>query len=157
MHLVALLFVANLAFAYSSFDKEDELYLIRSGHSSNLVLDATDPNQVKIEPYTGYSAQLWKFVRASKAGYFYIINHYTGDALDYQYRPTQKNKYLLKLAPLSQSSRQEYMINKNGRLSNVYTGENIDIVDAQFRHGTSVQLWGDNGDQAQEFNLQKKT
>ena len=77
MDLVALLLVVNLAFAHSSCNKENELYLIRSGHSNNLMLDATDPNQVKIQPFTGSSAQLWKIVRASRAGYFYIINHNT--------------------------------------------------------------------------------
>ncbi|XP_063903566.1 uncharacterized protein LOC135123000 isoform X1 [Zophobas morio] len=157
MDLAALLIVANLAFAYSACNKEKELYLIRSGHSSDLVLDAIDPNQVKIQPFTGSSTQLWKFVRASRGGYFYIINHNTSNALDYHYRPKKQNKYLLRTAPFVHNSRQEYMINKNGRLSNVNTVQNIDIVNAQFRPGTFVQLWADNGDEAQEFVLEKKT
>ncbi|XP_063903565.1 uncharacterized protein LOC135122998 [Zophobas morio] len=140
-------------------DKENELYLIKSGHSNNLMLDATDSDQVKIQPFSGSNVQLWKCVRASRAGYFYIINHNTGKALDYHYRPNQQNKYLLKTAPLctSTNSTQEFVINKNGRITNVYTGENIDIVDAQYRPGISVQLWADNGNQAQQFTLQKRT
>ena len=79
------------------------------------------------------------------------------NALDYHYRPKKQNKYLLRTAPFVHNSRQEYMINKNGRLSNVNTVQNIDIVNAQFRPGTFVQLWADNGDEAQEFVLEKKT
>ena len=57
--------------------KEDELYSIK-GRSSGLVLDASKPDQIQIQHYTGVPEQLWRFERGKHAGLFRIVNNATG-------------------------------------------------------------------------------
>ncbi|KAJ3648015.1 hypothetical protein Zmor_019851 [Zophobas morio] len=130
--------------------KEDELYSIR-GIASGLVLDASKPDQIQIQRYTGVPAQLWRFERGTHAGLFRIVNHATGTALSY--KDYKDGWYIL---TVKKASKQEFMININNTITNVETTWNMDVLDNKLRPGTLVGLYVTNGNRAQLFKLQEK-
>ena len=78
MYLFLPIVYLSLVATLSTTCSDDDLYVIRSAAPSGLVLDATDPTQIKIQHFNGFSTQLWKFERAPRPGLYYIINSYSG-------------------------------------------------------------------------------
>ncbi|KAJ3648017.1 hypothetical protein Zmor_019853 [Zophobas morio] len=134
----------------SDCSKEDELYVIRSV-SSGLVLDASEPDQIQIQYFTGFAQQLWRFERGTHAGLFRIVNNATGTPLDYHYY--LDNWYGLNV---NASTEQEFFINAKGTITNVNTSWNFDILQNHTVPGTFVGLYKEDGNLAQQFTLQEK-
>ncbi|XP_063904882.1 uncharacterized protein LOC135123952 [Zophobas morio] len=149
--LIVVIICMNTVHPQSDCSKEDELYVIRS-ISSGLVLDASEPDEIQINYFTGYSPQLWKFERGSHAGVFRIVNNATGSPLDYSYYVEEW--YVL---TVNASSEQEFYINAKGTITNVKTLWNIDIHHNYTAAGSPVGLHAENPNNlAQQFTLQEK-
>ncbi|KAJ3648018.1 hypothetical protein Zmor_019854 [Zophobas morio] len=149
---LTLLLVGVGLISATSTCSDDDLYVIRSAASIGLVVDGTDHRQITVEPYTGFSTQLWRFKIGNRPGLYYIINNHTGHALDFIDR---KVPVLVSTEPRDTLD-QQWMVSMNGTIVNAAKLWNLDIHKAEYVAGNGLIVWENNGCECQRFTLQRK-
>ncbi|KAJ3647287.1 hypothetical protein Zmor_019855 [Zophobas morio] len=152
--VLLFLLISSLKVIFTHDCDHEDLYIIRSAIQYGLVLDGTDHNYIKIQPFAGFCSQFWKMETASRAGLFYIVNKCTGTVLDVEYVDAIGTwKTLLKKK--NGSMVQQWVLKENGRIMNAEKLYNLDIFSAGYTIGNTVNIWKDNGNGAQEYILQR--
>ncbi|KAJ3666110.1 hypothetical protein Zmor_001565 [Zophobas morio] len=131
-----------------------ECYLERPFYIKSIIggltLDGLNPDNVKVSDFGGYSYQRWIFEYGDKPGHFFIVNAYNGLVLDVQNSNRDPN---IILNTKSNSLSQQWILNWNGTILNVYYGRNMDIYQGDFFPGNIVIVYPDNGLKQQQWTL----
>lgn len=141
---------------------EGDYYYIASALNTSMVLDVTngstkDGANIQLYKKNATNAQLFRFVKSSKDGYYYIVNKGSGKAIDvqgggttsgtnvqqYTRNNTQAQRWVLRCVPGS-----------NDRINiKAQCGKYLDVKNAEAKNGTNIWIYDGNGTNAQQFLL----
>ena len=154
-----LVFPASAASASPIIDAGD-YYYIASALDTNKVLDVKNgstSNGANIQLYkkNGTNAQLFRFVKSSTDGYYYIINKGSGKAIDVQNGSTASGTNVQQYKRNNtQAQRWKLQYADDGNITiQAQCGKYLDVKNAETKNGTNIWIYTGNGTKAQKFVL----
>lgn len=158
--MCSLLVMPASAASASPIIDEGDYYYIASALDTNKVLDVKNgskSNGANIQLYkkNGTNAQLFRFVKSSKDGYYYIINKGSGKAVDVQNGSTASGTNVQQYQRNNtQAQRWKLQYTSSGNVSiQAQCGKYLDVKNAETKNGTNIWIYNGNGTKAQEFVL----
>ncbi|KAJ3666687.1 hypothetical protein Zmor_002121 [Zophobas morio] len=131
-------------------DHDHDKYAVIRNQTSGLVLDASE-HVLKIQHFTGFAAQLWKFENAAP-GTFYIVNKGNGKVIDIEGGIKSGNNVITFCK--NGGVTQQWFVNSDDTIVSAEGNLAIDIFEGKYPPGNKLIAHTRHGAINQQFHFQ---